>query len=460
MSTLRARGLGKAYRLYRNKWGRLAEWLGASRRHELHWALKDISFDIASGEAVGIIGANGAGKSTLLKMITGTTVPTAGTCETHGRVAALLELGLGFHPEFTGRQNVVMAGHVQGIRIDGNDGLMSSVEAFAEIGDYIDQPVRTYSSGMQVRLAFSVATVVRPDILIVDEALSVGDIYFQQKCYDRIRAFRDAGTTLLFVSHSLATVYSLCSRAMYIENGVLQLDGSPKEVIDLYQARVVARSQKNADALSVVARAATNDADSAAPSAGSLLESPSSAIGTDAELDGAAELPGLATGSYYSQGVAIHSVALFDEAGRATEVFLSDQRLVVEIVVRFDKSIDDPHFGFQVRDPRGQALFMTTTHGLGMNIGSVSPGESRTVRFAFRPLIAPGQYTVTAGVANRGRFDGSFEEALARHQDVASFTVVEPADAKRWAGVINLQPTVEVAPSADPGSARHAAGHH
>jgi lipopolysaccharide transport system ATP-binding protein len=329
-----------------------------------------------------------------------------------------------------------MAGHLQGIAMDQLEGLMSRIEDFAEIGDYMDQPVRTYSSGMQVRLAFSVATVVRPDILIVDEALSVGDIYFQQKCFDRIREFRDGGTTLLFVTHSLATIYNLCSRAMYIENGVVELDGLPKEVIDLYQARVVARSQKSAGAISVIApvEPPLDPASEPAPPAVSPAENPPQP-----------------TGSYFVQGVTLESVNLFDAAGRATETFVGDQTMVIEVCVRFDMEVDDPHFGFQVRDRLGQALFMTTTHGLGKDLGRVGPGETRTVRFAFRPLIAPGQYTVTAGVANRGRFDGSFEEALVRHQDITSFTVVEPADAVRWAGMINLQPTVEIA---------DAAGHH
>ena len=200
MGHLSVRGLGKAYRQYAQKSGRLAEWVGLGRRHELKWVLRDISFDVAPGEAVGIVGANGAGKSTLLKLITGTIRPTTGAYEAGGRIAALLELGIGFHPDFTGRQNVYMAGHILGIPAGRIDALMAEIEAFAEIGDNIDNPVRTYSSGMQVRLAFSVATAVRPDILVIDEALSVGDAYFQHKSFDRIRAFRDEGTTLLFVS--------------------------------------------------------------------------------------------------------------------------------------------------------------------------------------------------------------------------------------------------------------------
>ena len=194
--------LGKAYKSYPSQWSRLAEWINPSGkpRHRLHWVLKDINFHLRAGEAVGIVGANGAGKSTLLKLLTGTTRPTTGQISVNGRVAALLELGMGFHPDFTGRQNAMMGGQLLGLSVEEILRLMPSIEAFAEIGEYIDQPVRTYSSGMQMRLAFSVATARRPDVLIVDEALSVGDSYFQHKSFERIREFRRAGNTLMIVS--------------------------------------------------------------------------------------------------------------------------------------------------------------------------------------------------------------------------------------------------------------------
>lgn len=423
MGRLAVRNLGKAYRRYARKRGRLMEWLGASAQHELRWVLRNVSFEIEPGESVGIVGSNGAGKSTLLKLIAGTTQPTSGTVETMGTLSALLELGVGFHPDFTGRENVYMAGSIRGLSPERIASLMAEVADFAEIGDYLDQPVRTYSSGMHVRLAFSIATVIRPDILIVDEALSVGDIYFQQKCFDRIRAFRDAGTTLLFVSHSLSTVYALCSRAIYLDGGVLQIDATAKEAIDLYQARVVAMSQKGQEVVVVAPEKPARDI-AAVP---------------------APQAQGTTTGSYHTEGVTIRTVRLLDGAGRDTEVFFADQEMTIEIVGAFDRAVDDPHFGFQVRNRLGQPLFMTTTHGLGARVGAVGPGETRTIRFSFRPSIAPGEYTVTAGIANRGRFDGSFEESLVRHQDVAAFTVVEPANATRWGGIIDLQPTVEVA---------------
>ena len=230
MGTITVTELGKAYKQYLNRWSRLIEWLksGHVKRHQLKWVLQDISFTVKAGEAVGIIGINGAGKSTLLKLITGTTLPTTGSVHMTGRVAALLELGMGFHPDFTGRQNAFMAAQLMGISNDEIVRQMPEVEAFAEIGEYIDQPVRVYSSGMQMRLAFSVATAMRPDILIVDEALSVGDAYFQHKSFDRIRQFQKAGTTLLIVSHDKAAIQSICDQAILLKAGRLVMQGKPE----------------------------------------------------------------------------------------------------------------------------------------------------------------------------------------------------------------------------------------
>lgn len=238
MGYLRVTNVGKAYRRYQRHSGRLLEWLGLGCQHEQKWILRDISFDIQRGEAVALIGVNGAGKSTLLKLIAGTAQPTCGSISADGRITALLELGMGFHPDFTGRENVILSARLNGLNDQDINQIMRSVEDFAEIGDYIDQPVRTYSSGMQVRLAFSVATAVRPDILIVDEALSVGDTYFQHKSFDLIRRFLAEGTTLLFVSHSASSVKSICTRALLLDNGTIVCDDQPDKVLDYYNALI------------------------------------------------------------------------------------------------------------------------------------------------------------------------------------------------------------------------------
>lgn len=245
MGTIRVTNLGKAYKQYPTRWSRLVEWFVpfSKPRHKLKWVLKDVNFTVNPGEAVAIVGINGAGKSTLLKMITGTTQPTIGGVNITGRVSAILELGMGFHPDFTGRQNAYMAGQLLGIGVEEISAHMSEIEAFAEIGDYIDQPVRVYSSGMQVRLAFAVATTIRPDILIVDEALSVGDAYFQHKCFSRIRMFQDQGTTLLFVSHDLAAVRAICARAIWVDDGTVREAGEVKAVLDAYATAIYAQEQ-------------------------------------------------------------------------------------------------------------------------------------------------------------------------------------------------------------------------
>jgi lipopolysaccharide transport system ATP-binding protein len=244
MTILRVHNLGKAYKQYFNRWSRLAEWClpPSQPHHHLHWALQNVNCQVQPGEAMGIVGINGAGKSTLLKIIAGTTQPTTGSIEMNGRVSALLELGMGFHSGFTGRQNVIMAGQLFGFLVDEIQSLLPEIEAFAEIGDYIDQPVRTYSSGMLMRLAFAVATAKRPDLLIVDEALSVGDSYFQHKSFSRIRKFRESGTTLLLVSHSRDAIQSICDRVMLLDKGKVIKEGQPEDTMDFYHALLAERN--------------------------------------------------------------------------------------------------------------------------------------------------------------------------------------------------------------------------
>lgn len=239
-SSISVKNISKCYKIYPSRNARLKEWLIPFKKkcHEEKWVLRDISFEVGQGEAIGIIGMNGAGKSTLLKIITGTVMPTTGSVKFNGTVSALLELGLGFHPDFTGRQNVYMSGQLLGYTTEEIEQCMQEIEEFAEIGKAIDAPVRTYSSGMQVRLAFSVATMKRPDILIVDEALSVGDAYFQHKSFGRIKEFQKEGTTLLLVSHDKAAIQAVCDRAILLDKGNVIKEGEPEEIMDYYNAMI------------------------------------------------------------------------------------------------------------------------------------------------------------------------------------------------------------------------------
>ncbi|MBK1719777.1 ABC transporter ATP-binding protein [Thiocystis violacea] len=235
MNLLRVHDAGKAYNRYASEWHRIARWFGATFQPlEQHWVLRHIRFDLAAGESLGIVGRNGAGKSTLLKMITGTLPPSEGTIQVAGRVAAILELGMGFNPEFSGRRNARHVLELMGMGRARIDQALPGIAAFADIGDYFDQPVRTYSTGMQARVAFAAATAIKPDLLIVDEVLSVGDAHFQAKCFERIARYREQGMALILVTHSVADVVAHCDRALLLRDGRLVEDGAPVHVTNLY----------------------------------------------------------------------------------------------------------------------------------------------------------------------------------------------------------------------------------
>jgi lipopolysaccharide transport system ATP-binding protein len=401
-------GVGKAYKAYSRKRGRALEWLGFPAQHQLHWVLRNINLQLGTGESVGIIGMNGAGKSTLLKIIAGVVQPTQGVVNRAGRLGALLELGMGFHPEFSGRENVYMAGQLQGLSAHEVRQRMGEIEDFAEIGGYIDEPVRTYSSGMHVRLAFSVATALRPDVLIVDEALAVGDIYFQQKCFERLASFRKQGTTLLLVSHAMPTIVQMCDRAILLRKGDLEFDGSTKEATDLYQADVLVSLDKRKSDLAVEKRgAAINITTSSAT---------------------------------------LTSVRTFDSTGQETQTLFSESEVDLRIAYRIERDLDDPHVGFKIRDRFGRVLFETNSYCMGITPGPRKAGSILEASFRFTMLLAAGDYTVTAGLANRGFAEGSFEEALSFEHDTHAFTVVHPADSIRWSGAVNLRPDLSLSP--------------
>src|SRR4028119_1905104 len=246
------KNVSKCYKRYSHPVDRLKEILLPNKSHaDNFWALQEINLKVAQGETLGIIGQNGSGKSTLLQIIAGTLTPTTGEVGVNGRVSALLELGSGFNPEFTGRQNVFFNGQILGLSREEVEVKFNDIAAFSEIGDFIDRPVKTYSSGMFVRLAFAVAVSVKPEIFIVDEALAVGDIYFQQKCFERLREMKSSGTTILFVSHDSSAVYKLCRRAILIEAGEIVFDDKARVVIDLYEAKLLKKKDIKPDAVEI-----------------------------------------------------------------------------------------------------------------------------------------------------------------------------------------------------------------
>jgi len=404
MGAIKVTGLGKAYKQYGNRWSRLAEWIlpGAGPRHKLKWVLQDINFELAPGDAVGIIGINGAGKSTLLKLITGTAQPSAGSVSIAGSVAALLELGMGFHPDFTGRQNVFMAGQLLGIAVHEIEALMPEIEAFAEIGDYIDQPVRVYSSGMQMRLAFSVATVRRPDVLIVDEALSVGDAYFQHKSFDRIREFRKRGTTLLIVSHDRAAMQSICDRAILLDGGRLAKQGSPEEVMDYYNALIAERE-------------------------GSTVEQVVTPEGRVQTTSG-------------NGRANVIEVAVENEEGRALEILNVGVPATLRIRVRVNEALPRLVLGYMIKDRLGQQIFGTNTHFLDHALTGLLPGETIDYRFRFPLNLGPGSYSVTTALtSNETHLADNYE-----WRDLAAIFTVVNMNRREFVGSSWLEPQVEI----------------
>lgn len=355
--------LGKAFKRYARIRHRLLEWLpGARQRHELRWVLRDLNFSIAPGESIGLIGRNGAGKSTLLKLLTGTLLPTTGQVQVKGRVAALLELGMGFHPEFSGFDNVLMAGQLQGLTRDEILACMDDIVAFAEIGDALMQPVREYSSGMMVRLAFATATAVRPDVLIVDEALAVGDAYFQHKCFRRIREFREQGVTLLFVSHDPLAVKSLCNRALLIEGGRVAMDADPLQVLDYYNALIALDESSLADHAQHIQAEET----------------------TQGMRSGTGE-------------VKISAVRLLRQ-GQETQQVLEGEALTLEIDLKINQNVPDLTVGLLLRDRLGNEIFGTNTHQLGLSeqLRHLQAGSQHRLKFAIASFpLGEGSYSLT-----------------------------------------------------------------
>jgi lipopolysaccharide transport system ATP-binding protein len=362
---LKVHNLGKSYRQWGGELRRIASWFRASMKPvQEHWVLRDVSFSIAPGEAVGIIGQNGAGKSTLLKMITGTTRPTSGNIWMHGRVAAILELGMGFNPDLTGRQNAIHSAGLMGYSRDEIDRAMPDIESFAEIGAYFDQPMRTYSSGMQMRVAFSVATAFRPDLLIVDEALSVGDNYFQHKSFDRIRQFKAEGVSIMFVTHSMGDVRTLCDRVILLDKGRVLKDGAPDEIVDFYNAMI---AEKENEKLTIEQRREKN---------GWLLT-----------RSGTGE-------------ARVRSLQLRDPNGVELAVAQVGQRVELRLEAAIHADLPRLVLGYMIRDKQGHVVWGTNTWHTRQVQENVRQGETVVFSLPFTCTLGPGSYSVSPALVS------------------------------------------------------------
>lgn len=363
-SVLEVKNVGKSFKEYRSEFQRISSWFGLNPNVvEEHAILKNINFSLAPGEAVGIVGQNGAGKSTLLKMITGTLKPSTGSIHVDGRISAILELGMGFHPDLTGRQNVYHSAGLMGYTQAQIDAVIDELEAFAEIGDYFDQPVRTYSSGMQMRVAFGVVTAYRPEILIVDEALSVGDAYFQHKSLSRIKEFQQQGTTLLFVSHDRGAIQAICDRAILIEKGVIIRDGDPEEVMDFYNALIA--QKENTTVTQVI-----HESGKVQTSSGT----------------------GEAT---------VEDIALYNSLGEKVEYVGVGDDITLKVTAKVHKPIETLVLGYGIKDRLGQVMYGTNTWHTKQVIDSPEVGDIYEFHVSFSANFGSGSYSIQTALVDR-----------------------------------------------------------
>lgn len=417
------KNVSKCYKRYGRPVDKLKEVLLPGKNYAAEfWALRDIDLEVHKGETVGIIGQNGSGKSTLLQIIAGTLTPTTGSVSVQGRVSALLELGSGFNPEFTGRQNVFFNGRILGLTQEEIETKFDEIAVFADIGDFIDQPVKTYSSGMFVRLAFAVAVSVNPEIIIVDEALSVGDIYFQQKCFERIKELKGQGTTLLFVSHDSGAIYKLCNKAFLMESGKLVLESKPKTVIDLYEAKLLKKRDLQSEEIEIKVLSDSNN---------EIKQYQNSSEQNSIVEEVSINL----------NNVDIKYIKLLDEEDKETNVVFSEKSLKLSIGILFLEHFQDPHVGFKIRDRTGEVIFETNTYCMKQKIGHVEKGEFLEFNFKFEVPISTGEYTITVGVVDSGYGEGSFKRTLVYSHSVAQFKVLPNKDSIHWSGIVNLKPS-------------------
>jgi lipopolysaccharide transport system ATP-binding protein len=409
---LRVERVSKQYRIYDHPNDRLKEMVtrGRWKRHREFWALRDISFQIEAGTTTGIIGPNGSGKSTLLQIITGTLEPTHGNVWHEGRIAALLELGAGFNSEFTGIENVFMNAALMGFSRSETEALLPEIERFAEIGDFIRQPVKTYSSGMYVRLAFSVAISANPQILIIDEALAVGDAVFQHRCMRRLKLMQESGVTILFVSHDPNSVRALCSRAILLNAGVMDADGKPSDVLNRYQELIMAREEAY---------------ETAAPST----------LASTMVLDDLLEDDALNSSTYrHGDGsAAFQKVELLNAADRKVELVESGEQLRLRVRILFYRDVEDPVCGFLIRNRHGIHLYGSNTELQQVDLGPTCRGELLEVSFAFDCWLAPDSYSITVAVHSSDAISFDWIDGALFFQ-VVNMTQME--------GVANLDATI------------------
>ncbi len=419
---IRVSELNKVYKLYDKPSDRLKESLGLSKgkKHKEHYALKNVSFDVHRGESVGIIGTNGSGKSTILKIITGVLNRTSGDLEVDGRISALLELGAGFNMEYTGIENIYLNGTMIGFSQEEIDAKLQDILDFADIGDFVHQPVKTYSSGMFVRLAFAVAINIEPEILIVDEALSVGDVFFQMKCFHKFEEFKEMGKTILFVSHDLSSIAKYCDRVILLNQGVKLAEGNPKDMINMYKKLLV--NQLDVETLEDVSGKSKLTTEAGEPGAWK-----NNFTINDEVLD------------YGERQAEIVDFAIIDEYGAFSNIVQKGSMFEVKAKLRFNETVKDPIFTFTIKDKKGTDITGTNTMFERVETGVCEKGQERIVTYRQQMNLQGGDYLISLGCTG---YAGDEFKVYHRLYDLVSVSVVSDKNTVGFFDM-NTQITVE-----------------
>ena len=427
---IRVKNVNKMYKLYDRNRDRVIDALGLSKkqRYKEHYALHDINFDVKRGETVGIIGTNGAGKSTILKIITGVLSPTEGDLEINGRISALLELGAGFNQEYNGIENVYLNGTMMGFSKEEIDKKLDNILAFADIGDFVYQPVKTYSSGMFVRLAFAVAINIDPEILIVDEALSVGDVFFQSKCYKKFEEFKELGKTILFVSHDLSAISKYCDRAILLNKGTKVGEGTPKDMINKYKRILVGQdgdfdTEKRENDINVI------DSDN-------VPEFAKKSDKTMRWMDSFEINPEV---NEYGDGKAkVVDFAVVDDEGEFTSSIIKGTKFQIKTKIRFCEDIDDPIFTMTFKNIKGVDITGTNTMFEKVDTGHCKAGEEYVCTFEQKMNLQGGDYLLSVSCTG---YDGTEFVVHDRLYDVVGITVISD---KNTVGYYDMESKVGV----------------
>lgn len=409
---IKVEGISKRFKLYHSPSDRLKEIILGRPYHKDFTALDNISFEIGDGETLGIIGQNGAGKSTLLKILSGIVIPDSGSIQIDGKVTGILELGTGFNLEMTGLENIYMNGTLLGMTRDEIDTKKQTIIDFSELGDFIDEPLKTYSSGMVMRLAFSIAIHADPKCFLVDEALAVGDAYFQQKCMRKIQEFRANGGSIVFVSHDMNAVTMLCDSAIMIDQGKSIVNGEPKEIVDFYQNFLLKKSHQGNHKNLIIERS-TRD-------------------GWSAHSD------------LKSTAVELLSLKVLSEEGYEIDTITSEDNIILDIKFKALSTLKGPHFGFKVRNKYGQVIYETSSWWLGMKSVTMDKNSTLHAQFFMNFPLAQGDYSFSLGIADKEIGQGLYEDYHLMLHDILIIHVITNTKSTFFNGIFNMKPLLSL----------------